>query len=186
MNHPYNLNCQKKISIGKQYDGYGNKHPVPKEAILKHNNGNINNTKITIITPPFIQTLNKPITSVTMDATCLQRKKVLVDFTGILTVVAYSNAANSVLFSFKLFKSTKDILHQFEAAFDFYYNKFSLSGTPITSTLVFQYSPGNYNYNYENCCTYTLELSELSGISPLFMEVSINGTLSVLALNSPS
>lgn len=155
-------------------------HPKPGKLFLKHTKGNLSNLRIILLSPPFIYTFNRPIASVTINPDCSYKKTILVDFTGILTTQTIL-ANNSILYSFTLFRiDNKHITPQALTRFDFYFINFS--GASMNNTLKFQYSPCD-NECY-TCCTYILELTRISSIAAIGVDMSINGTLHVLTLES--
>lgn len=180
MNSLSNCNCDKKVPNHDQHDDCDNycKHPLPGKALLRCNNGNFGTTNVSLLIPPFSQTFNQPIASVTIDTTCLYRKKILVDFAGILTSRLVVGLFTGTLI-FTLFKTCKESRVR-QSVITFTFNFLSLLSAPEDRALNFEYS--YCEDQCDDCCTYTLEMTNISSETPTSVELSINGTLCVLAV----
>ncbi|WP_312653886.1 DUF4489 domain-containing protein [Aminipila sp.] len=172
-------NCDEKVANYNQpIDCNHCKHLLPNKALLRCNTGNFNTTSVVLLTSPFSQTFNQPIASVTIDSACLCKKKILVDFEGILTASLVSGLFAGT-FIFTLFKTCKGSRNrQAVAIFPFYF---------ITSLGISEDRALKLEYPYcqeqcDDCCTYTLELTSISSASPARVVVSISGTICVLAV----
>lgn len=177
-----NCKCDEKICNYCRYSECDNhcNHPMPGKALLKCNNGNLGSTSVILLVPPFTQTFNQPISSVTIDNTYLCRKNFLIDFTGILTSNLVSGLFTGT-FIFTLFKTCKKSnIRQSIANFNF--NFITSLGVLEDRTLKFEYP-----YCEDQCCdcsVYTLELTSVSSGTSARVEVSVNGMLCVLAVDS--
>ena len=149
------------------------------KALLRYNNGNFNTTNIDLTS--LSQTLNQPIASVTIDSTCLGRKKVLVNFEGNINVRQIGGLFTGT-FIFTLLKTCKESMNR-QAIAVYSYNFLSfVNFFPQDRAINFPYPCCDDQCACDYCCTYTLELTRVSSETPVLVEVSINGTISVLAV----
>jgi len=160
---------------------------ISGKAILRCNKSNFGTTNILLPTPPFVQTLNQPVASVTIDTSCLRCPNILISFDGILDISNLLNNFIQSTFTFTLFRDCKG--HRIrEAIATFNYNVIHFSpffdiNSKASHTLCFQHS--SCDDSCDDCCTYILELSRISDFNPVTETISINGKLCALAVESP-
>jgi len=156
---------------------------LPTKAILRSSKSNFEPLTVVFTIPEHVvQTLNQQISSVTINTSCLYCPNTLIDFSGTLTNLF----GDPALFSFTLFKTCKgNILRRSVATFIYTNSNIFNGAGPDSQTLKFKHS--SCDDECDDCCTYTLELTNVSHIlslSPEFLTFSINGTLSALAVAS--
>lgn len=154
-------------------------HPIPGKVLFNCSNGNLSFSNILLPENNMPQNLNQPMASVTMDTTLLCNPKLLINFSGILTVTPLDNIESSI-FTFALFRICPGIkVREPITTFSFNYMNFSPS-FPESRTLKLEYL--YCNGQCESCCTYILELTSISSLAALTANISINGLLSILAI----
>lgn len=131
-------------------------------------------------------TINKPIAAVTIDTSNLHCPGLLIDFAGILTTSTNEGTLNAS-FNFILFESCKNS-QAFLPVKAFTTNQVTfVNGTLISPhsdshTLELEYF--SCEDQCENCCTYTLMLASISEAIGTAFNLSINGTLCVMTVES--
>lgn len=157
-------------------------HPAPGKIFLKRTNSNTTTNIINLAVPPFTQTFNQPIASVTIDTTCLCKPELLIKFKGILTTTAIALMTFTSTFTlYKICKKSK--IRQPVATYNF--NLVDVVPFPNSQTIMFDYTP--CGDQCEDYCTYILEFTRASSSSNLggaSGSITISSTLSVLGLDS--
>lgn len=155
-------------------------HSSGNKVIFESSYGNFGPLDVTFAEGATFLTFNQPIASVTIDTTCLNVKNVVVDFTGILNVTT-TVAATSTL-TFTLFRICNDMrLPQPVSTVNFFVAD-TTGGVTTSHTLAFRFP--FRNDECKDCCTYVLELTNISNLDLGTITYSINGTLSALAIVS--
>ncbi|WP_312653888.1 DUF4489 domain-containing protein [Aminipila sp.] len=185
MNSLFKLDINEKNPIcNKYYDCNKNCiHPTPGKVFLKHTNNNLIKNQINLTTPPYTQTFNQPIASVTIDTACFCKPKLLINFVGILTTTTKSFLV--LTNTFTLFKTCKDSkILQPVATYNFNVIN-TVASFPNSQTIKFDYSP--CDDPCEDCCSYILEFTRVSSIfAGSSGSITINGAFSVLGVDSSS
>jgi hypothetical protein len=148
------------------------------DAILRANTGSFGPSGITFLATALGVTLNQPIASVTINTQGLDDPEILVQFNGILTATA--TVAAGITYNFTLFRNCRhsgfrEQLRSFTVA-----QSIAVITLPDSRGLSFAFEDSNESC--EECCTYTLELTSVTATVALTLSVTINGTLSVLAV----
>jgi len=169
--HDCNQNCKEKHEVFSC-------HPIPGDAILRTNAGNLGPSTI-VLAVGTTTPVNQPIANVAIDTTNLRDPNILVDFAGILTSSALAAAA--LTFNFTLFKTCST------TGVSLPVRTFSLSqlialAFPDSRTLKLEYS--SCDDSCDQCCQYTLELTSITAAVAVTLTYSIVGTISVLAVGS--
>lgn len=186
--HKFNLSAQGGIFMDLLPKNYNHEkdssscfHTLKGESLLRYSNGYLVLNNLTVSEGNLTQIFNQPIASITIDTTCLCKPKLLINFSGILTVTPLNNVAAS-RFTFTLFRICKDIkIPQVVSTFNFDYRNLTPS-FPDSRTLDLKYSACD-DY-FRGCCTYIIELTSITNSFLTTSNLSINGTLSGLAIES--
>ncbi|WP_169911639.1 DUF4489 domain-containing protein [Clostridium oryzae] len=160
------------------------RHPQPSEVLLssaKVNSGPITFTKEA---PPFVQTFNQPLTSITLNAGCFSRAKVLIRFVGSLTETPNYFLTLTVptgILIFTLYKiCEKSSIRQVAATYTINYT--DISGYSGSRALDFEYFTCDEQWG--ECYTYTLELTSISDSGRIDSNYFFTGVFSALAVGT--
>ena len=160
---------------------YDNKHPIPGRVLLRANTGGFGPTTFTFLeTLLNITDIDQPITSVTIDTENLRSPVILVEFLGTLTASAI--VAANVVYTFTLLRTFRNSGFQETLATFTVAQTLTVLGIPDSRGLSFAFTDCFEDCN--ECTTYTLELTSVNSTVAVGLDVSINGTLSVLAVES--
>jgi len=158
------------------------KHPFGNKVIFESSYGNFGPLDVTFVEGDTLLTFNQAIASVTIDTTCLNAKNIIIDFTGILNVTT-TVAATSTL-TFTLFRICNDMRLRQPLSMVNFFVADTTGGVTTSHTLAFKFP--FRNDECKDCCTYILDLTNISNLDLGTITYSINGTLSALAIVSPS
>jgi len=154
--------------------------PLPGPAILRANTGSLGPTTINILATLLNPTVNQPIVSVTLDTSCLKSPNILVRFEGILTSTA--TVAAGLTFNFTLYRNCR--LGGFREQLRSFSVSQSIAVVDLPDSRGLNFAFTQCGVDCDDCCTYTLELTSVSSTVALGLDVTISGTLSVLAVDS--
>ena len=158
-----------------------NNRPGAGRALLRANTGSFGPATFTFLATLLnITDVDQPITSVTIDTENLRSPIILVEFLGTLT--ASATVAANVVYTFTLLRTFRNSGFQETLATFTVAQVLSVLGIPDSRGLSFAYTDCFDDCN--ECATYTLELTSISSTVAVGLEVSVNGTLSVLAVES--
>lgn len=168
---------------GSGSKGRRRRHSDAGDAIVKAATGFFGPTSIPITAPLLLAAVNQPIASVTIGTEDLDDPSILVQFLGTLTTTA--NTPAGLTFNFTLFRNCRhdgfrEQLRSFTIS-----QIISPTGGPNASDsrgLSFAFFQNETDCKDRDCCTYTLELTSVSATTPTTVTVTVNGTLSVLAV----
>ena len=158
----------------------GNNDSTNANTILRANTGSFGPANIPVLATLLNPTINEPIVSVTIDSGGLKDPAILVQFNGVLTTTA--TAAVGSTFVFTLYRTCRG------SAFREQLKSFSVSqgivasNLPDSRGLSFAYSQNDRGFEGREYCTYTLELTRVTTDGAVNLNVTIAGTLSVLAV----
>ena len=170
----------RESACGKQDRYYNCKDREANKVLFKSAYGSLGPLDVTFAEGLTGQAINQAIASVSIDTNSLRCADIIVDFTGILNVLPTVPATSTLVFT--LYKTCRGfVARQPVATFNFYLSDM-FGGFPVSHTLAFRYPAKNDCC--DECCTYTLELSSISNIDLGTITYSINGILSVLAIES--
>ena len=155
-------------------------HPFGNKVIFESNYGNFGPLDVTFVEGDTLLTFNQPIASVTLDTTCLHVKNLVIDFIGILNVTT-TVAATSTL-TFTLFRICNDMRVPQPVSTVNFFVADTTGGVTTSHTLAFRFPFGNDIC--KDCCTYVLNLTNISNLDLGTITYSINGNLSALAMVS--
>lgn len=168
--------CSRERSINNR-----RRRPNQGDSILKANTGVFGPTTIPVTAPLLQTTVNQPIASVTIGTNDLEDPSILVQFLGTLTATAL--AAVGVTYNFTLFRNCKGMAAREQLrSFSVSQAIAGVAGVPDSRGLSFAFFQGESDCFEHECCTYTLELTSIIATVAVALTVTINGTLSVLAV----
>lgn len=178
MNSESKYSLNQENSIERQDKDCDCQHPIGN-VIFKSNYSNFGPTAVTFEQGALIRTFNQPIASVSMDSTCLNCPNILIRFTGILNVVIDTTASSALSFSLvRICNGMK--MRQPLTTFNFFVADIA-AGVTNSHTLAFEFPTDN---NCNDCCTYILELTNISNLDFGTITYAINGTFSAWAIGS--
>lgn len=155
-------------------------HPLGNKVIFESSYGNFGPLDVTFTEDATLLTFNQAIASVAIDTTCVNVKNLLVEFTGILNVTTTVSAISTLTFT--LFRICNDMrFPQPISTVNFFVADID-GGITASHTLAFRFP--FRNDVCKDCCTYVLELTNISNLDLGTITYSINGTFSVLAIVS--
>ena len=181
MNSTSKYPLNEETSICKKDQDCDCQHPKGNKVLFESSYGNFGPLDITFTEGVLIQTFNQPISSVTIDTTCLNVTNTLIDFTGILNVTTANVAATSAL-TFTLFKTCTDRRMRQTVSTANFFAADPVAGATASFTLAFKFP--FKNNDCKDCCTYILELTNISNQVAGTITYSVNGTFSALAIVS--
>ena len=158
-----------------------NNRPDLGRALLRANTGSFGPATFTFLaTLLTITDIEQPITSVTIDTENLRSPVILVEFLGTLT--ASATVAANVVYTFTLYRTFRNSGFQEQLATFTVAQVLTVLGIPDSRGLSFAFTDCFEDCN--ECTTYTLELTSINSTVAVGLDVSVNGTLSVLAVES--
>jgi hypothetical protein len=148
--------------------------------ILRANTGSFGPSNIPVLTTLLNPTINEPIASVTIGTDGLDNPAILVQFNGVLTTSA--TVATGLTYIFTLFRNCRgsgfrEQLRSFSVS-----QATALSNLPDSRGLSFAYNQNDAGSERREWCTYTLELTRITSSVAVNLNVTVTGTLSVLAV----
>jgi hypothetical protein len=150
------------------------------DAILKASTGFFGPTTIPITTALLTTPINQPIASVTVDTDALDDPTILVQFLGTLTTTAL--AAAGLTFNFTLFRQCRGMIAREQLRTFTVTQGIAVAAFPDSRSLSFAFSETDGTCFKHECCTYTLELTSVTGTVAVVVTVTVTGTLSVLVV----
>lgn len=176
----YRNSCDKDCCDKHDCCNVGRNHPIPGPALLRANTGSFGPTTINILATLLNPAVNQPIVSVTIDTACLKSPVLLVKFEGTLTTTA--TVAAGLTYNFTLFRNCRcsgfrEQLRSFSVS-----QSIAVIDIPDSRGLSFAYT--ECETDCDDCCTYTLELTSVNSTVAVGLDVTVNGTLSILAVDS--
>lgn len=154
------------------------KHPFGNKVIFESSYGNFGPLDVTFVEDETFITFNQPIASVAIDTTCLNVKNVVVDFIGILNVTTTVAAISTLTFT--LFRICNDMRFPQTISTVNFFVADTEGGVTTSHTLALRFP--FRNDDCRGCCTYVLDLTNISNLDLGTITYSINGTLSALAI----
>lgn len=158
-----------------------NRNRENRDSILRANTGTFGPANIPILATLLNPTINEPIASVTINTEDLEDPTILVQFNGVLTTTA--TIAAGLTFVFTLYRSCRGN-GQREQLRSFTVSQVTAAlGLPDSRGLSFAFNQSDEDCNHHECCTYTLELTRVTSTVAVNLNVTVTGTLSVLAVS---
>nr|WP_315020493.1 DUF4489 domain-containing protein [uncultured Aminipila sp.] len=176
LNSKYPLHGE--VLTSKQHQDCDCQSTFGNKVIFENSYGNFGPLDITFAEGNLLQTFNQPISSVTIDTTCVDVKNLIIDFTGILNVTT-TVAATSTL-TFTLYRICSDRRPRQPISTVNFFVADTTGGVTTSHTLAFKFPTKDENCN--GCCTYVLDLISISNLDFGTINYSINGNLSALAI----
>jgi len=155
-------------------------HPFGNKVIFESRYGNLGPIDVTFAEAATLQALNQPIGSITVDTACEEVKTVVIDFTGILNVTTTVAAISTLTFT--LYRICSDMRTRQPVSTVNFSIADTTGGLTTSHTLAFKFP--FKNEECKDCCTYVLELINISNFDFGTITYSINGTLSALVIVS--
>ena len=161
--------------------GNNNQDSDERDAILRANTGTFGPANIPILQTLLNPTINEPIASVTINTKDLNDPNILVQFNGVLTTTA--TAAAGLTFVFTLFRSCRGDGQRVQLRSFTVSQVTAALGLPDSRGLSFACNQNDEDCHHHECCTYTLELTRITASAAVNLNVTVTGTLSVLAVS---
>lgn len=167
-------------SIGSDIDSSHDHHiSRRRDVVLRASTGSFGPSTIPILMTLLNPQINQPIASVTIDTDDLDDPTILVQFNGVLTSTAA--VAAGLTYDFTLFRNCRG------SGFREELRSFSISqvaaGLNLPDSRGLSFAFNQSGVDCERCCTYTLELTRITSTVAVNLNVTITGTLSVLAVS---